>query len=191
MHSGAVLSVGARAASQSPEPMGCERSGTARARRRPEGPVSIGRHALLECSACAKIEEGAEEPVKGAAVPLSEHEQRILQEIEKSFYEHDPRFADRVRSESLYRHAGRNCKRAGLAFVAGLAFLVGTFSISIFLGVLGFLVMLASAVVFERNLRAMGKAGLSDLHQTVQEQGFPARWAEMRARLEERFRRSQ
>lgn len=124
-------------------------------------------------------------------MPLSEHEQRILQEIEKSFYEHDPRFADRVRSESLYRHAGRNCKRAGLAFVVGLAFLIGTFSISIFLGVLGFLVMLASAVIFERNLRAMGKAGLSDLHQSVRDRGFPARWAEMRARLEERFRRSQ
>ena len=96
-------------------------------------------------------------------VPLSEHEQNILREIEKNFYESDPGFAARVREETVYKHAGRNCKWSALTFVLGLAFTVLTFSISVFLGGAGFAAMLISAVVFERNLRRLGKAGWADL----------------------------
>src|SRR4051812_38632611 len=81
-------------------------------------------------------------------VPLSENEQRILHEIERSFYENDPAFAREVRSASLFRHAGRNCKWAALGFVAGLALLLVSFASSLFLGVAGFLIMLACAFVF-------------------------------------------
>jgi hypothetical protein len=122
-------------------------------------------------------------------VPLSEHEQRILEEIERNFYLHDPDFADRVRSETVYRHAGRTCKWAALGFVAGLALLVGTFTMSLALGSAGFLVMLASAVVFERNLRRLGRAGIRDLTSTVRDRGLPETWQELRDRLRERFQR--
>jgi hypothetical protein len=94
---------------------------------------------------------------------LNEEEQRILQEIERSFYESDPAFADRVRSETVYRHAGRNLKWAIITFVLGLAFTVATFTASVVLGAIGFLVMLGSAYAFERNLRRIGRASLSDM----------------------------
>ena len=64
-------------------------------------------------------------------MPLSEEEQRILHEIERNFYEHDPDFAARVRRETVYRHAGRNCKWSALAFLGGLAILVVWFSTSL------------------------------------------------------------
>ena len=47
-------------------------------------------------------------------MPLSEHEQRILAELEESLVRQDPEFAERVRSETVYRHAGRYCKWAAV-----------------------------------------------------------------------------
>ena len=81
-------------------------------------------------------------------MPLSEEEHRILQEIEKNFYENDPEFATRVKSETVYRHAGRNIKWALLGFVVGLAMLILTFTTSVILGSFAFLIMLGSAVFF-------------------------------------------
>ena len=37
-------------------------------------------------------------------MPLSEDEQRILQEIERNFYDSDPAFAREVSTTTLYRH---------------------------------------------------------------------------------------
>lgn len=99
-------------------------------------------------------------------MPLSEHEQRVLAELEESLVRHDPDFAERVRSETVYTHAGRHCKWAAVTFVAGLAILVAFYSQSVAVGLLGVVVMFGSAVVFERNLRRMGKAGWHDLSQS-------------------------
>jgi hypothetical protein len=96
-------------------------------------------------------------------VPLSENELKVLSEIEKNFYEHDSAFADRMRSETVYRHSGRNLKWAAAGFLAGFVVTVATFTTSVYLGLLGFLVMLASAVIFERNLRRMGRAGWQEI----------------------------
>ena len=100
-----------------------------------------------------------------ASVPLSEDEQRILQEIEKSFYDSDPAFAKEVREKTLYRHAGRNIKWAGLGFVLGLVVVVLTFTGSLIAATLGFLVMLGCAYVIFENARKMGKAGLQSVSQ--------------------------
>ena len=53
-------------------------------------------------------------------MPLSEDEQRILQEIEQQFYEHDPALAGEIGSTTLYKHAGRNLKWAALGFFAAV-----------------------------------------------------------------------
>ncbi len=122
-------------------------------------------------------------------MPLSEEEQRILQEIEKTFYDHDPAFADRVRSETVYRHAGRNLKWAGVIFVLGLIFTVGTFTTSVWLGIFGFLVMLGSAVYFEENLRKMGRAGWQDLSSNMKANGVQGSVSDLQNKLKNRFRR--
>ena len=124
-------------------------------------------------------------------MPLSEDEQRILHEIERSFYEHDPAFAKGVRETSLYRHAGRNCKWAALGFVGGLVVLLVSFAANRFLGFFGFLFMLGSALVFESNLRKMGRAGWKDMTRTVRERGFPSVLGDTRQRLRERFKKDE
>ena len=122
-------------------------------------------------------------------MPLSEEEQRILHEIERNFYEHDPDFAARVRRETVYRHAGRNCKWSALAFLGGLAILVVWFSTSLLLGLLGFFIMLFSAIYFERNLRNMGRAGWQQVSKTVRAHGLGETLGDTQRRLRERFKR--
>jgi hypothetical protein len=122
-------------------------------------------------------------------VPLSEDEQRILQEIERSFYDNDPAFAREVSSKTLYRHAGRNLKWAALGFIAGLAVLVVSFAQSLILGFAGFLVMLGSAFAFERNARKMGKAGLQSVSQRTG--NLSDLLGERSKKLRERFRRDE
>ncbi|HZT65808.1 MAG TPA: DUF3040 domain-containing protein [Acidimicrobiales bacterium] len=122
-------------------------------------------------------------------MPLSEDEQRILHEIERSFYENDPEFYGKVSSETLYRHAGRNCKWSALGFLAGLAVLVTSFASSILIGFLGFLIMLSCAIVFEANARKMGRAGLQQVSNSIRAKGLSEALGDTRKRLRERFRR--
>ena len=100
-------------------------------------------------------------------MPLSEHEQRILHELEQSLYQEDPGFAERVRSETVYRHAGRYCIWSALVFVAALVFMFLTFSRSVVLGFVGVVVMFLSGVVFANNARRMGKAGIDDISRSL------------------------
>jgi hypothetical protein len=100
-------------------------------------------------------------------LPLSDHEQRILHELEQSLYQEDPDFAERVRSETVYRHAGRYCVWSALVFVAALVFMFFTFSSSVALGFVGVVVMFLAAVVFANNARRMGKAGIDDISRSL------------------------
>jgi len=122
-------------------------------------------------------------------VPLSEDEQRILHEIEQQFYESDPAFARGVGQTTLYRHAGRNLKWAALGFLAGFFLLVGAFATSLFLGFVGFAVMLACAFVFERNLRKMGRAGWKQVTGNLRTGQVKEHFGDVGKRLKKRFRR--
>jgi len=103
-------------------------------------------------------------------VPLSEHEQRILAELEESLSQQDPTFADRVANETVYRHAGRKCKWAAVTFVLGLVELIALYSVSVILGLLGVAIMFGSAVIFERNLLRMGRASWHDITRSLHEE---------------------
>jgi hypothetical protein len=122
-------------------------------------------------------------------VPLSEEEERIINEMQRSFYESDPAFARDMSSRTVYRYAGRNVKWAALGFVVGLAVLVLSFASSLVLGFGGFLVMLGCAFVVERNLRRMGKAGLESISNSVRGRGLPDVFGDTRKRLRDRFNR--
>ena len=100
-------------------------------------------------------------------MPLSEDEQRILSEIEQQLYESDPDLAHEVSSTTVFSHGFKHIRMAAVVFVAGLALLLLTLSVSFWLAFLGFLVMLGSAWYGERNLRRVGKAGLQQVTQNV------------------------
>lgn len=99
---------------------------------------------------------------EGADVPLSEEEQRILQELEQQLYEQDRGFLSRVRRDTPGYGARRAVRWAAAAFVAGFAVVIVSFRTSLLLGTFGFLVMLFSALLFERSARlAYGNAAFS------------------------------
>ena len=123
-------------------------------------------------------------------MPLSEHEQRVLQELEQALYQQDPKFADRVRSESVYRYAGRYLKWSILGFVVGLAVMLAFFTTSVFIGFLGVLIMFASLVTFWTNVRRMGKAGWEDFGRSLRADGIGHALNDTRSWLRERFRRN-
>lgn len=123
-------------------------------------------------------------------MPLSEHEQRVLQELEQALYQQDPAFADRVRSENMYRYAGRYLKWSIAGFVVGLAVMIAFFTRSVFVGFVGVLIMFASLVMFWTNLRRMGKAGLEDIGRSLRADGISGALNDSRTWLRDRFRRS-
>jgi gamma-glutamyl:cysteine ligase YbdK (ATP-grasp superfamily) len=57
-------------------------------------------------------------------VPLSEHEQRLLDQIERALVAEDPKFASAVRSADPRVHFKRRLVKAAIGFVAGACLLV-------------------------------------------------------------------
>ncbi len=130
-------------------------------------------------------------------MPLSEHEQRILQELEASLSAQDPGFAEKVRNETVYRHAGRRLKWGALGFVGGLIVLLVCFTISPALGFVGVGIMFASALLIHQSLRSMGRASWHDLTRSLTEDtpsgaaGVEDRIHDARDWLKDRFRRDE
>lgn len=98
---------------------------------------------------------------KGIRVPLSEDEQRILNEMEQKLFENDRHFAHRVNSPraSVARVAGTprpgvSYRLAALVFVVGFIVLLTSFRSSIVLATLGFVMMFGSALMVERRLHS-------------------------------------
>jgi tetrahydromethanopterin S-methyltransferase subunit B len=123
-------------------------------------------------------------------LPLSEHEQRVLQELEQALVQEDPAFANRVRSENIYRYAGRYLKWSILGFVVGLTVMLVFFTTSVAVGFVGVLIMFASLVVFWTNLHRMGKAGLEDIGRSLRKDGIGNALNDTRTWLRDRFRRN-
>lgn len=80
-------------------------------------------------------------------MPLSEHEQRLLEQMEKALYAEDPKFATSLRSTG--GPASRSRAALGvLGILAGLGIVLAGMAMPLAaLGVVGFIVMLTGAVV--------------------------------------------
>ncbi len=122
-------------------------------------------------------------------MPLSEDEQRILSEIEDHLYESDPALAREVAQTTIYSHAFRNLKWAALGFLVGVVLMVALLSSNFFLSLIGFLVMLASLLWFERNARKLGRAGLEQMTATMRGGGLRDVVGGAGLRMRERFNR--
>jgi DUF3040 family protein len=120
-------------------------------------------------------------------MPLSEHEQRLLDQIERALIAEDPKFASTVRAGRLRRPTRRRRLQGLVLFLVGLVLLVVGVAIrSIWLqnipvvSVVGFLVMLTGAVLAITSVgaskKAKGKAAESEKNK-------------FGGKMEERFRR--
>ncbi|HEX9993637.1 MAG TPA: DUF3040 domain-containing protein [Acidimicrobiales bacterium] len=122
-------------------------------------------------------------------MPLSEDEQRILQQIEQQFYESDPAFAREVGSTTVFTHAFRNLKWATAGFLAGVVIMIWGLAVWFGIAFGGFLVMLASALVFERNARRLGRAGMEQMTASFRAAGLRDYFGSTGKKMRERFRR--
>jgi hypothetical protein len=95
----------------------------------------------------------------GGTVPLSEHEQRQLEQIEQALYADYPKLAQAVRAKDPKIHYKRRVVQAAIGFLLGVGLLLaGVVSKVIFIGVGGFVVMLACAMWALTSWRHMGGA---------------------------------
>jgi hypothetical protein len=83
----------------------------------------------------------------GGPVPLSEHEQRQLEQIEQALRAGDPRFMDAVRAANPQQHYRRRIIAAALGFPIGVGLLLAGVAINVVpIAIAGFLVMLACSL---------------------------------------------
>lgn len=99
-------------------------------------------------------------------MPLSDHEQRMLDQIESALYAEDPKFASSVRGGGFRAPTARRRLQGAALFVIGLAMLVsgvafhatwiGTLPV---LSVVGFIVMFGGVVFAITGPRLSGRPG--------------------------------
>ncbi len=131
-------------------------------------------------------------------MPLSEHEQRQLEQIEQALYAEHPRFVKAVRAADPRVHYKRRVVYAVFVFAVGVVLLpVGISTSFIAISVVGFVIMLAScywaAISYRRmNGMATGRIQLKDRRAGRREKGGGRRsGTRIGERLEERWRRRQ
>jgi hypothetical protein len=123
---------------------------------------------------------------KEGTVPLSEHEQRLLEQIEQALYAEDPKFASAVRAGRSRLHTRRWIIIATIGVLAGLAVvLVGLLAKLIVLGVVGFVLIVASCVYVATMLTSKSPGR----NPEVGDGGSKSRRPGVRSRMEDRLRK--
>jgi hypothetical protein len=132
-------------------------------------------------------------------VPLSEHEQRLLEQIERALVDDDPKFASSVRTGDRRGKARRKLQIGALLVIVGLAVLVGgAVAQSFIVGALGSLVMFGGAALGVLNYKAAtGAVEAGSAPAGARGSAAPGRSGRhgrggrqpLKNRLEERFRR--
>ncbi|MCG6493169.1 DUF3040 domain-containing protein [Kitasatospora sp. A2-31] len=120
-------------------------------------------------------------------MPLSEHEQRLLDQMERALYAEDPKFASALEGTGLRTYTRRRVYLAVGGFVVGVGLLMGGMVVpdQIWVSVVGFLVMLGCAVFALTGWRR-GSAGQAAGPRPA---AAPRRKAGMMDRVEQRWQR--
>jgi len=124
-------------------------------------------------------------------VPLSEHEQRMLEQMERALYAEDPKFASALEGSGLRTYTRRRVYQAVAGFLAGIALLMaGMVAQQVWLSVVGFLVMLGCAVLAVTGWRKAPKPGEQQPPGAAPHTGRQGRQRRsMMDRIEERWQR--
>ncbi len=90
---------------------------------------------------------------------LSDEEQRLLAQMEAALAAEDPKLVNAMRGTGVRRVHRRRAAIAGVGFFLGLALLIVGISVSPVVSVLGFVVMVAAAVVAIYSWQHVGSGG--------------------------------
>jgi DUF3040 family protein len=120
-------------------------------------------------------------------VPLSDHEQRLLDEIEQALYAEDPKFAASVRSARARSRTRRSALLCGLGVLAGLALvLVGLVTNIIALSVVGFVLVVGACGYAVQLVRGRDNTASAT---TGSSSAAAPRAGGLKSRMEDRLRR--
>lgn len=127
-------------------------------------------------------------------MPLSEHEQRMLEQMERALYAEDPKFATALEGSGLRTYTRRRVYQAVAGFLVGIALLMaGMVAQQIWISVVGFLVMLGCAVLAVTGWRKAPKPGEQQTTpgpgDTAARRRHPRRRRSMMERIEQRWQR--
>ena len=131
-------------------------------------------------------------------MPLSDHEQRMLDQIESALYAEDPKFASSVRGGTLRAPSTRRRLQGAALFVIGLAMLVSGVAFKAtwigdslpILSVFGFLVMFGGVVFAVTGPRVAGGRDRSASEPGASRQKrAKGSGGSFTSRMEDRFRR--
>jgi hypothetical protein len=121
-------------------------------------------------------------------MPLSDHEQRLLDEIEQALYAEDPKFAASVRSAKRRSRTRRSAVLCAFGVAAGLALvLVGLVANVVALSVVGFVLVVAACGYGVQIWRGRGSTGGSASPANAARAPRPS--GGLKGRMEERLRR--
>jgi hypothetical protein len=124
--------------------------------------------------------------MKEGMVPLSEHEQRLLDQIEQALYAEDPKFASAVRSARSRSRTRRSILLCVFGVIIGLGLvLVGLLTNIIALSVVGFVLVVGACGWAAQSLRSHPGESSEGMPQV----GRSARQAGLRTRMEDRLRK--
>ena len=79
-------------------------------------------------------------------MPLSEHEQKMLEQMEQALAAEDPKFASQMQGSSLARLQRRRWLVGAVGIIAGLALVLVGVNTTMWVGAIGFALMVAAAV---------------------------------------------
>lgn len=107
-------------------------------------------------------------------MPLSEEELRMLEQMERALVEEDPKLASTLRGNAFHRQARMRAVLAGVVFAGGIALLLaGVIWQNPIVGVVGFVVMLAAAIVGVTALRAPATPASAEGERAARETAHP------------------
>src|SRR4051794_33528425 len=126
-------------------------------------------------------------------MPLSEHEQRLLEQIERALYADDPKLASTIRSTNPRVYVVRRLWRSLALFLLGLATLIAAVVVTgvggVILGLVGFGLMLLAALRLAADLKRLsGRPEVSSRQARTTRSSTP-RKAPFMERMEERWRK--
>ncbi|MEU4130148.1 DUF3040 domain-containing protein [Streptomyces wuyuanensis] len=123
-------------------------------------------------------------------MPLSEHEQRMLEQMERALYAEDPKFATALEGSGLRTYTRRRVYQAVAGFLVGIALLMaGMVAQQIWISVVGFLVMLGCAVLAVTGWRKAPKPGEQSNPGAEATRRQPRQRRSMMDRIEQRWQR--
>jgi len=123
-------------------------------------------------------------------MPLSDHEQRLLDEIEQALYAEDPKFVSSVRSARARSGRRRALLWSGVGAVLGLGLvLVGLITAIIPLSVIGFVLLVGAITYAVQSFRSRSEAPAASQAGHGNARVVPMQQRGFRSRMEQRLRK--